>query len=137
MNTKTEETIDVTLKIPVPDEFVDYLTSYDDLFRTGHSGYWAYGYGVDDRRTGKPAWLVYEMSADEGVPTDEEAELAETQYQGGAGLPDHWFVLDREAALKVLAEGVKRFGVDFYEDSDATTMDDAIQLALLGEIRYA
>ncbi len=137
MDKTTKQVIQVVQEIEVPEGFVDYLTTYQDIFYTNHCGYWCYGYGVDDRVTGSAAWLVYELTDDEENPSDEECEEAAKLYATHKPLPEYWFALDNEGALKVLAEGVKRFGPDFYDKSDASTMDEAIQLALLGEHRYA
>ena len=51
-------------------------------------------------------------------------------------LPKGWFRLDREAALRAWEEGIKRWGVGWYEHTDSNREDVVIQLALLGEIRY-
>jgi hypothetical protein len=112
----------VTIEVPVDESRVDFCTKYNDLFRTDHCGYWAFGVALDGGEAHRP--------------TEEESVAAETAHEKGEPLPEHWFALTRETAIKAFGEGVKRGGAFWYDDTDASDYDCAVQMALLGEIKY-
>jgi hypothetical protein len=147
MNTapKTPEPIQHTLTfdVSIDPQFVEYLTKYNDIFAHNRAGSWAFGVrptrikGVSNH-----VWLVYEQD-DEAPPTPKEIAEARRQYRAGMSpfvsgmkLPARWCVLDRDASIRAWGEGVKRWGVDWYEDVDAERENVVVQLSLLGEIRY-
>jgi hypothetical protein len=124
-----EHTFSMTVKV---DGFwVEYLTRFSDVFGRGYAGYWAYG-AECDRELG---WLVYEQS-DDPRPNQTTVCAVERVWRAGKALPPRWYRLDRAAALRAWEEGIKRWGADWYEQTDSTREDVVIQLALLGEIRY-
>lgn len=131
---KQEETIPHTfsLTVDVEPSWIEYLTQYDDVFRRNGSGYWLRGV----EHNGRLGWLCWED--DEKCLHGEEPnrEAALEAWMEGKPLPEHWFQLNAHVALRAWEEGVKRWGIDWYEDADATSYDVVLQRALLGEIRY-
>lgn len=126
----------MTIEVAIDPTFIECLVEYNEVFRRDHSGYWAYGLQVNG------GWLVYEM-AGEALPTDKEIAAAERAYvahqlEGASALslPDKWRMLDRAVAIRAWEEGVKRWGVAWYQHTDGNREDVVVQLALLGEIRY-
>lgn len=121
-----------TLTVDVDPNWVEYVTQCNDLFETTRAGYWLRGVEYDAAL----GWLCWED--DEKCRHGEEPNLKEAleAWQAGKTLPEHWFLLDRTAALRAWEEGVKRWGVDWYEQVDAQREDVVLQLALLGEVRY-
>lgn len=124
-----------TVTVEVDPRWVDYVTQHGDIFgRTYYAGYWARGVDHDP----KMGWLVWE--SDDQHRRDEEPDLADAHlaWREGRPLPEHWYRLDRAAALRMWEEGVKRFGVGWYDSSahDGAMEDVLLQLALLGEERY-
>jgi hypothetical protein len=120
----------VSIKVDVDPEWIDFVTRYNDIFRQSYIGYWAYGVQV------KGGWLVYEQAAHDRRPTELEIEDAAGAYESRQSLPEDWHLLDRDAAIRAWAEGVRRSGVDWYKNGDANDYDVAIQRALLGEVKY-
>ena len=120
-----------TLTVEIDPNWVEYLTVYPDIFGAA-CGYWLRGVAFDEER----GWLVWED--DEKCRFGQEPNLEEAleAWRNGSVLPSHWFRLDRAAALKAWEEGVKKWGVDWYEQTDARREDVVVQLALLGEVRY-
>lgn len=124
--------VTVTITVKVDPEWIEFLTKYNDIFGSPHyAGYWLYGAERDDRL----GWLVYEHG-DERRPTERECRHARALWHAGEPLPERWYRLDRAAAIKAWAEGVKRFGAEWYENGDGPTYDVVVQMALLGEVRY-
>lgn len=124
-----QHTFSVTVEI---DPFwVEYLTHYPDIFGRQYAGYWLRG--VEQDEYGWLCWEDDEKCARGSEPNRTEAFVA---WVTGEPLPAHWFRLDRAAALRAWEEGVKRWGVDWYQHTDAQREDVVIQLALLGELRY-
>lgn len=120
-----------TLTVEIDPNWVEYLTSGNDIFDRNRAGYWLRGVDSDDA-----GWLCWED--DEKCRHGEEPNLKEAlrAWQAGEPLPPHWFRLDRAATLRAWEEGVKRWGVDWYEEVDGSREDVVVQLALLGEVRY-
>jgi hypothetical protein len=121
-----------SMEVDIDPDFIEYLIKYRDIFDRNRAGYWAFGVKV------KTGWLVYEQEDDDAMPTDKATREAKSCYGGAhdGNLPERWYLLDRDAAIRAWCEGVKRWGVDWYEDVDAEREDVVVQLALLGEIRY-
>ena len=138
MNTATERpeplkrTFSITVEI---DPFwVEYLTQNADIFGRQYAGYWLRGIDRHPER-GSLCWEDdWQHDVDE-EPNRKEATEAWV-WGKGLPLPKGWYRLDRAAALRAWEEGVKRWGVDWYEHTDAEREDVVIQLSLLGEVRY-
>lgn len=129
-----KETVKHTMTIEVEilvEDWIDFLTCHSDIFGTNHCGYWARG--IESDATG---WLVWEddEKCRHGREPDRQAAVA--AWRAGEALPEHWYRLDRDAAIKAWCEGVKRGGVKWFDNADANDYDVVIQLALLGEIKY-
>jgi hypothetical protein len=122
-------------KMRVPGEWIDFLTKYSDMFRTDHSGYWAFG--VSLKNDAGTDWLAYEM-ADDRRPNDETIEAVIDAHEEGKKLPERWFVVDKAFAIRAYVEGAKKWGTCWYDDHDcdASTYDWVVQMAALGEVRY-
>lgn len=120
-----------TITVTINPQWIEYLTKYPDIFDSNRAGYWLRG--VEHNITG---WLVWED--DEKCKPGDEPNRAEAlrEWMLGNPLPEHWYRLDRAAAIRAWEEGVKRWGVDWYEEADSTREDVVVQLALLGEVRY-
>lgn len=118
------------LQVTVNPEWTDYVTQEVDIFLTTYCGYWMRGMEND------PAlgWLVFEHG-EEMSPNKTPPKVMAAWREGGP-LPEKWYRIDKAAAEKAWLEGVKRSGQDWYENGDAVAYDCALQMALLGEIRY-
>ena len=139
MNAETERpepqrhTFSIT--VDIDPRWVDYVTQhYDHLRAQYYAGYWARAV-VHDPALG---WLVAEMDEVGSLPRQ-----VRDRPHGGAlaglaiDLPPRWYRLDRTAALRMWEEGVKRCGVDWYDDRARRRLEDVLlQLTLLGEVRY-
>lgn len=124
--------IEVTIKVPVDEDWVDTLTNYSDIFRTDHCGYWLYGVKREDGR----GWLAYECGDDER-PSEKKCKPVIEAWEHGLDLPKGFYRLDRAAAIKAQKAIVEKYGKDLWDNApDAAMQDVGIQLALLGEIRY-
>lgn len=134
LGTTADETLDCGPlgQIRVPGEWIDFITGYNDVFRSDHAGYWMYGAERLDS-----GWLVYE-SGDHGRPSERAVKRALRAHKAGEGVPNRFFVIDKAFAVKAYVEGVKRWGADWYDDydHDASSYDVIIQMAALGEVRY-
>jgi len=131
---KQEETIPHTfsLTVQVAEFWINYVTQCSDLFLTSYAGYWLRGVEHDNER----GWLVWEDDEKCRHGKEPQSKEALAAWRSGAELPPHWFRIDRSTALRAWEEGVKRWGVGWYEDADAASYDIVLQLALLGEERY-
>jgi hypothetical protein len=120
-----------SLTVDVDGFWVEYLTQHRDVFGPNYTGYWAFGVAQDQAL----GWLVFEQG-DGRRPSS--AHVADVLHAWRTGMPllPPWHRLDRAAALRAWEEGVKRWGVDWYEHTDGPREDVVIQLALLGEVRY-
>src|SRR5262245_47468948 len=110
--------IKAEIEIDVPNGWIRTVTQEDTLFgRPYYCGYWLFGVAHDE----KLGWLVYEQRK-EGVRPDKKLE-SKVIAQWRTGIPDdaechlpkHWFRLNKETAIEAYIEGVKRWGVDWYE----------------------
>ena len=135
MDSKFKMTVEV--EIIVDEEWINFVTMHNDIFMTDHCGYWLSGMEQEDDL----GWLVYESGED-----DENAQIAFLKpeykkvvkdWKNGKTLPKKWMRLNRDVAIKAWVEGVKKYGVDWYENSDANSYDYVIQMAILGELKCA
>lgn len=136
MNTETERpepqrhTFSIT--VDVDPRWVDHVTHYSDIFGRSCAGYWLRGVQRDPQL----GWLVAECDESERWPGKTDSERVEALWRSGSDLPPRWYRLDRAAALRMWEEGVKKWGVYWYENTDGPREDVVVQLALLGEVRY-
>jgi hypothetical protein len=114
------------------EEIIQFIHRDGNIFqRTFGIGYW--GYGVSIRR----GWLIYEPEIEGEIPTRAQEREARRALSNKRPLPPRWYLLDRAAAERVVAEGLWRFGHHrFIDNNDLPICDEAIQWALLGEQRY-
>lgn len=136
-----DETIQASVDVTIPGDWFDFLVNHNDIFFTSYAGYWMRGIEYDEEL----GWLVYEQG-DDALPSDKLQQEAigawkdptsrSTISSPGEGLPDHFFRIDAETARAAFIVGVKKWGLNWYEEADANSYDVVIQLALLGEIRY-
>ena len=125
----------MTCEIEIDDYWIEYVTSYSDLFGTQYCGYWMYGIEHDSQR----GWLSFEHDDNirlRDVVRHPSYDLAVKAWEEGKELPQGWYRLDKAAAIKAWEHGVRLYGLDWYDKGDAERYDVAIQLALLGEIVY-
>jgi hypothetical protein len=137
-NTSTDKAGGIKLKVTVEIEttvdpqWIDYVVNCNDLFMRDYCGYWACGV----EREADRGWLVFEEDDDREAPKKVPATVLKA-WRAGEPLPKGWHRFDQEAAAKAWEHGVLRGGVDWYENGDANDYDAVMQLAVLGEIRYA
>lgn len=131
--TKETKEFTVPLTLNIDKFWIEYCTQYSDLFYTNRCGYWMRGV----ERTKARGWLAYESGGE--VSPGEEPFLKEAKkaWREGTKLPPGYFVINEDTAIKAWVEGVKRYGVDWYDDIDANREDVVMQLALLGDIKYS
>lgn len=132
MSPSSKSTVTVQIESVVDEEWIDFVVGYADVFGRNYCGYWALGV-QRDRELG---WLVYEQENGE-VPSDKKCDAVTKAWKEGKPIPKGWHRLNRDACVKAWAEGVKRWGEKWYDNGDADSYDYAIQMALLGEHRYA
>jgi len=131
-----KSTVTVQIESVVDEEWIDFVVGNVDIFGHGYIGYWA----EDIEHERELGWLVFE---DEEGPneheklTDKELDRVKALWREGKKLPEGWFRLNRDACIKAWAEGVKRWGEKWYSEGNAHRYDYVIQMALLGEHRYA
>jgi hypothetical protein len=140
--------VKVEVEVEVPQQWIDYGTQYNDLFRQGEIGYWAFG--VERFKTG--GWLVWEFEDDKRpLPggcsyIDQLSDAGYKKHHGAAikaykankPLPEHYHRLDKDAMIRAFVEGCKLWGIDWYENSntDSNSYDEVVQRALLGKVKY-
>lgn len=126
-----ETQVTLTIKVPKQD-WIDFLLRYNDIFSTNYIGYWGFGVSLDE-----DGWLIYEHG-DERRPTEKECNRAVFLHANGERLPEKWHVLDEQTAIKAYAEACKMWGEEWMDGDhgDGPGYDIAIQMTLLGEIRY-
>ncbi|MBI4321884.1 MAG: hypothetical protein HY675_25600, partial [Chloroflexi bacterium] len=113
------------------EEWVEILTQYDDFFSTDYSGYWLRKIKRADGRT-----LAWEDDEQHGHGEEPNMQEALEAFEADQDVPEGYFVIDRDLAVKAWFIGVSKYGESWYENGDSTTYDVVLQLALLGEIRY-
>lgn len=124
--------ISVTIDVEVDPDWIEFCTSkYADVFMLGHCGYWMCGVKHDD----KLGWLV-SVNLDDCGTVSQQSKQAIKAWKAGETLPEGWHCLNEGLAIKAYEAGVKRYGVNWYEDGDADTYDFAIQMAMFGEVVY-
>jgi hypothetical protein len=123
-------------KLPVKAEplnsWIEFLTKYNDIFGRDYVGYWLFGVARDK----KLGWLAYEFIDDEASYMSKNYDEVIAAWKRGEKLPEKYFVLNEETARRAYVEGIKRKGVEWYEQGDANDYDVVLQWTLLGEVRY-
>jgi len=121
-----------SIVVEIDQNWIDYLTQCGDILMLQYAGYWLRG--VEHRSD--LGWLCWE-GCDKCFQGEEPNRTAASRaWAAGEPLPENWFRLDHAAAVRAWEEAVKRWGVDWYERTSSTREDIALQLALLGEVRY-
>ena len=120
-----------TIEVDVETRWPTYIMHHSDIFGSNTIGYWAFGVAHDEAL----GWLVYEHGGEQS-PDDAECARVAGMWIRGESLPERWSRINRFLALRAWEEGVKKWGVDWQDDTDSTREDIVLQLALLGELRY-
>ena len=125
-----------TVELEVDSGWVEFVTGgpegFVDVFLGGHCGYWLEGINHEAAL----GWLAYEFGALDRHATQSEKEEATRAWLVGAKMPKHFHTLSIQTARESWTEGVKRDGLEWYENGDGGTYDAALQMALLGELVY-
>ncbi len=121
----------VTITSTVDPLWIDFCTKDTDLFLPSYCGYWLRGVEREEQ-----GWLVWESLEKPAFDKEPNRMKALAAWRKGEALPEHWFRLDLDFALRAWAEGVKWKGVEWFANGDANSYDYAIQQALLGQQRY-
>lgn len=122
----------VTITSTVDPAWIDFCTKTTDIFMRSYCGYWLRGV-EHDPALGCLVWEDDGRHAQENEPQRKKALAA---WRKGKPLPEGWYRLNREAAMRAWAVGVKWRGEKWYEDGDANAYDYVLQVTLLGEERY-
>ena len=125
------EKITATIEVTVDPDWIELCTKHCDIFIHDICGYWMRGM----KRQDDLGWLCHEF--DSCVVNSSEYSKIVKAWIDEKPLPEGWHRLDKAAAIKAYKVGVEKFGTDWYENGDANTYDTVVQLALLGEQRYA
>jgi hypothetical protein len=111
------------------EESIHWLTN-GDMFGTNYIGSWATRITVDSSYLD---WLIAEK--EEASPDLEDAAIA--AWKAEQSLPSGYYRLNRDVALSAIQYGIFRYGFGFVEgDADGNMVDEALQIAILGEKRY-
>ncbi len=121
-----------TIEFDVPPAWIDYVTTDFEIFNRNYCGYW--GAIVESHEF--KGFLVWEHNDERPSDEGNEHDPAMVAFEYNTPLPKRYFRLDKAAAVRAYAEGVRRWGVGWYEGGDASKYDIVIQMALLGEVRY-
>lgn len=128
--------VKVEIEVDLSEDWIELVTNHNDLFNRKYCGYWAYGMEHDDTL----GWLVHEHDDQRTVAQvsqHPEYHAIVDAWRSGAPLPEGWYRFNKDTAVKAWCEGMKMYGYDWYEKvGDCETFDNAIQMALLGELRY-
>jgi hypothetical protein len=113
------------------ESFINDLINEVDVFAiTFGSGYWAAGVHHQE----DVGWLVWEHN-DERV-RDQDHSAAIRAFALGEPLPERYYRLDREAAIRAFLHGVRLFGATWLDGIDGPQTDRVVQCALLGVEKY-
>ncbi len=73
---------------------------------------------------------------DEADRSEDVEQAAILAWRAHAPLPNGYHRLDRGTSAKAWAEGVKKWGEDWYENGDGDAYDYVAQKALFGKVKY-
>jgi len=141
---RTQKSVLVLTELPVEiprEDWVDYLTQEVDIFMTTYIGYWGMGVRplLPDGSDDETRWLVVEDTDDLGEKAVQKRVVAASSaLLAGTQLPEGVHLLDEAAAIRAYVIACQRWGANWMNGGhgDANGYDVAIQLALLGEVRY-
>jgi hypothetical protein len=130
-------TVNMTVQTEVDPGWIEFVTGgpegmVDIFLQGGYCGYWMEGIDHDE----KLGWLAYEFAAEDRHCTPKERAAATKAWRENKELPKNFHALNLELARKSWLEGVKKDGVEWYENGDGCTYDCAVQRALFGEVVY-
>ncbi len=133
-------TAKIEFSVEVPDEdWIKYLTQYNDIFGyTYYAGYWLRS--VEWNSTQGHLCFEHQEKYHEGKEPNRKEAIKTWKSSPNAPLPQGWHRLDAAMAIKAYAEAVKMWGVEWMEvgseHNDGAGYECAVQMAMLGEIKY-
>jgi hypothetical protein len=123
--------VKLELNLEVDQNWIEFVTRDSDLFLPQYCGYWMYGLDYN-----KQGWLAYEHNEAPLYQVLESPEYLVVASSRKKKLPPRWFRLDKKVALQAWIEGVKLYGLKWFDNADALTYDVVMQMTLLKEVRY-
>lgn len=109
------------------------VASDASVFERPHcAGYWLYGVEWDMDR----GWLAYEFDERTFDPNTHKFDKAIAAWRAGRALPAGYFRLDHHFAFRAYNLGCRKWGWCWFAEKDLSDVDNIVQFALLGEIRY-
>ncbi len=119
------------------------LTTFTEFVLSGSAfavcGYWLRSLdrtGDHEPYSVTREWLVYEMTEDAAPPSRQVAVEALLAWTNGQPLPPRVMVLDAGACERAWDHAALTHGIDWYARGGGGAIDEALQWALLGEVRY-
>ncbi len=134
----------LVISIDMPSGWLEFCSNVDVISYNSYCGYWA-EYWIDISENNSPSikWLIYynPNNNDSIYPltkVDSYQQAYKAASAGSRKMPEHWYLFDEEIAIKAYLEGVKKWGMDWYNDpnTDGRNYDTAIQLALFGKLVF-
>ncbi len=140
-------TVEATIDPKDAAEMADFLLNWSDVFSTDYIGYWAHGIRMRQPGTKlKDGWLAVECDDMDAPPNREQTmaaakhfrETGERRFERGSHI-FHRLDLEtcREVCRQLAIRNVKHNHTRDLLDYDGSSLDCAIQIALLGEVTYA
>lgn len=131
-------TVKCAFDLEVPNEgWIDYLTQYHDIFGvTYYAGYWLRSVEWNTMRG--HLCFEYEDKYEDGKEPNRAKAIKVWKTSPNALLPRGWHRLDAAMAIKAYVEAVKMWGVDWMagDHNDGAGYEFAVQMAMLGEVKY-
>jgi hypothetical protein len=122
-----------TIKEEIPPEWLSEICLWPDIFSYSGIGYWAKG--IDhDNQLGHLIWLFTEDKREGNGPHLHDDAVR--SWRKCLPLPEHYHVLNRALAVRAWVIMSKLEGDKWHESADVEVTDNAIQLALFGEVLY-
>ena len=117
-------------------EFVDeyVMNEGTTIFQNPYgSGYWLCGIEYD--ANGINGWLAYEFGGDHDPIAVDHAKAIE---EWGKGIPPvaPYFRLDREFGERAFGLACRKWGEEWIDNVDLSRVDELLQGAMFGELRY-
>lgn len=124
------------VEVPV-ENWIDYLTQHNDIFGTTYyCGYWMRS--VEWNAEQGHLCFEHEDTYHDGKEPN-RAKAVKAWLDGpSTPLPKGWYRLDGQMAIKAYIEAVKMWGVHWMDGdhNDGPGYDCAVQMAMLGEVKY-
>jgi hypothetical protein len=118
-----------TEKLEAYQEMLEWMLNID-MFSTDYIGNWAKGICFDEVL----GWLI--LQEDERDPETDEVAMIST-WRSDSPLEGGYFRLNHETAKRAIDYGILQHGLGFIEgDADGNMLDEALQVAILGEKVY-